>query len=546
MKEYDENDVVLEDRKAGKDTDFVNAAEAQIVLMNGMIEYLKKKQQELADITYNSEKFKFPAYADFKKSLDDCIKVLENNQSGYEKVAGAIDNLKEKSNDYMHDALSGNEGYFGPVTQAYFVVEDINKKSPIFNTAYLNTRVALAHTKGFGNTSIARVKAKKAGSRATKEYNFESMCMMAESQNKIRKTVKDISYTFNQNYSRNEKKDSYMFIKKNPKVSDLAKSFVLSEYLDKAYDTNIMLAGNVDDLKTIKRLENRSTYKKIKKEIDILSKNQLFIDCIMAKGKKAFSEWADIERKTDRFVDEYEETFRLMGGNDTDLLIEQIMGVRQLASDRLEEVLADKNSVKELGDKVYLFPDGGRNVDIMVVLANDYIQSVDDKLDDNGNVKPEVITNAKNQAMEEFMNIATSTYNNVGKIVALQILGDPKNRQLLNNMAMADKEPKAVFNDLSTQISEYLSGKGMFDFDLGAAGDKKCISNVKKVINDSKFKDVMLKEFKNKQIDMSKVFKGKQQDVNKVSSDAGNKSFDADKMKNIAKKVRSENAMGKR
>ena len=49
-----------------------------------------------------------------------------------------------------------------------------------FKTAYTNSRVVLSYTKGFANTPIAGVKAKKANKPATKGYNFESMCKMAE------------------------------------------------------------------------------------------------------------------------------------------------------------------------------------------------------------------------------------------------------------------------------------------------------------------------------------------------------------------------------
>ena len=80
-----------------------------------------------------------------------------------------------------------------------------------------------------------------------------------------------------------------MFIKKNPKVTDLAKYFVLSECLDKAYSPETALASNVNDLKKVKSLALKYTTKRIEKEIDTLAKNQLFIDCIKTK------EYVDID-----------------------------------------------------------------------------------------------------------------------------------------------------------------------------------------------------------------------------------------------------------
>ncbi len=545
MKEIDDisvdnvnvNGVDNKEVNEGKDTDFVNAAQAQFVLMTGMASYMKKKQQELLDLVNSDRsKFRFIGYTELKKSLDNRIKSLEDPSSSFEEIASATYELIEKTDGYMRDWSSGNEGYNGPITKAYFVVYDMNEKLNAFKIAYTNTRMMLSHTKGFGNTSLAKVMASKGDKPATKEYNFDSMCRMAEYQNEIRKNVKEVSYTFNDMYSRDGRKDSYMFIKKNPKVTDLAKYFVLSECLDKAYSPETTLASNVNDLKKVKALVTKYTTKRIEKEIDRLSKNQLFIDCIKTKGKKAFSSWAAVEKKTDKFVEEYEETIRLMGGNDIELLVEQSMGVRRLASDRLEEILNDKKAVKDFTEnKPYLFPSNDKKINIMAVLMNDYIADSEvPAADEMGNVNKEVLTEATKNAEEELFNISSSTYNNVGKIVALQILTDPKNRQFLNECAIANKEPNKVLEELAEHVSEFLVSKSVFDYDLGAVGDKKCISNVKKILKDSKFKSTMLKEFQSKQLENAIEQNAHENDY----------AFDQASMINIAKKVKKEAGPG--
>jgi hypothetical protein len=327
-----------------------------------------------------------------------------------------------------------------------------------------------------------------------------------------------------------------MLLKKKPKVNDLAKYFVLSEVLDKAFSPEITLASSVNDLKTIKALEDKYTTKRIQKDIDDLAKNQLFLDCLKNKGNKAFSSWAVVEKKTDKFVSDYEEALRLMGGTDITLLIEQAMGVRQLASDRLEDVLANESAVADLKSKAYLFPRNEKNIGIMTILVNDYLsaQEFDEKgkirsVSQNGNISQEMLLEAKKQAAEDFSNISMSVYNNVSKIIALQILSNPKNRQFLNECAIANKKPEEVLNELTDYISKFIENKNVFDYDLGAKGDEKCFNNVKKILKDTKFKTTIFKEYQAKQA--AAKLEQKNPEVNKES-------LDLNKKINIAKSVK--------
>ncbi len=506
-------------------TNPVNAAEANLTIRKALIDYVRNVCEAYDRYSVDG-KIHHGSYKIFRKSLKAFSDVINNKSATYNEIYKAMRILDQDARSFEYDPSTNSDTYIQARLNAAMLIVDFRENLTLFKSALNNTRIPLMYVRfkegiGYGNATFEEVEAmqeaKKKSDKQYRTYDAGVMLKIAELQNKVKEKIDPLSYTMKESYSPLRKKDDYLTVKKNASMTDLAKYYVLNKYLHKAFSIDCSVGDNYGDLKMISRISQ----KRIKSEYTALAKDPLFIDCINKniKDENAFSKWEVIESR----ADEYTNMYRMMGGDDLDLLVEQAMGTRNMLTDRIEDEYAELLSV-ENGEEV----DGISKGDVQSYkenATNFYLTDVpdDSKMDKNAmmnDFKFKMYTvllkdheGSMEKALNEYGELRYSTYEKVGRILALQILNDPKNRSFLSEMAkenlvsreVAQKEESkdeskynVEFEKLVKHCTEYLDRKQCFDFELDAKGNAKCETTIKKVLKDSKLRKNLLKSYKEK------------------------------------------------
>ena len=434
---------------------FIDGAAAFDAVRNGVMSWIIGIDDKINGLAKNSpdDRYRTDAYKRFTKAVSTLRKNISNDKCKQNDIVNAFYELKDAANAYKskHDEPKNELGK----TIADIRNDVAGNIETIANT-YDNARRAVMF-EGNGKVSYANLPAgdimrhqaelmEKYGIRdSSKEYDFEKMNEISKAQLELRKKIAKISPTLEKEYEFSKSRSAYLKIKKNAKVSDLARYYVCSRYLDNVYSPLKCITDADNNVEEIKSYVDKFDAKSVKKEIEVLSKNKLFKACVEKGGKNAFSEWLAIENESDTLKTEYETMLNDMGGNDPIALSEYAMNTRTL-----------------YGDDITF----GNRREVAGLICED-----------------------------------------VGKVIALQILTDPKSRNVLNAAALDIRDGKDRLKELAESASNYLKSKGYFNYRAGAENDAKCAAKIKDVLSSGRIKSNIMKNFE--QLQTAKIKEAK-------------------------------------
>ena len=422
---------------------FVDGAAAFDAVRNGIMSWIIGIDDKINDLAKNSpdDRYRTDAYKRFTKAVSTLRKNISNENCKQNDIVNAFYELKDAADAYKskHDEPKNEMGK----TIAGLRNDVADNIKTIANT-YDNARRAVMF-EGNGKVSYANLPAgdimrhsaelmEKYGIRdSSKEYDFDKMNEISKAQLDLRKKIARISPTLEKEYEFSKSRSAYLKIKKNAKVSDLARYYVCSRHLDNVYSPLKCVTDAEKNVEEIKSYVDKFDAKSVKKEIEVLSKNKLFKACVEKGGKNAFAEWLAIENESDALKTEYENMLDEMGGKDNDALSEYAMNKRTL-----------------YGDNITF----GNRREVAGLICED-----------------------------------------VGNVIALQILTDPKSRNVLNAAALDARDGKDRLKELAESASNYLKSKGYFNYRAGAENDAKCAAKIKDVLSSGRIKSNIMKNF---------------------------------------------------
>ena len=437
---YDEDFVLAEHKKADI---YIEGAAAFNTARSGIMEWIIALDDRLKDITPGSpdERYRTDAYRRFELAISTLRRNISDESCRQNDVVMAFYGLQDAAKAY-------SKNHDEPDNELGRVIRDIRKNitdniETMANT-YDNARRAVM-SEGNGKVSYANLPAgdimlhqmelieKYGFGDSVKEYNYEAMNEISKAQLSLRKKIAGISPTLEKEYEFSRGRSDYLKIKKNAKVSDLARYYVCSRYLDDVYSPYKCVLNSQENLSVIKESVKNFNTGSVKKEIERLADNKLFKACVENGGKNAFNDWFAIESESDALKTEYERLLDEFGGSDMTRLTEYAMNIRELQGDD--------------------------------------------------------ITNSNRE------EIAGYVCEDVGKIIALQILTDPKNRVELNAACLEARESRDRLKELAESAGDYLKSKGYFNYRAGAENDEKCASKIRDVLSGSRIKANILKDF---------------------------------------------------
>lgn len=446
------------ERKAKQAMHFVNGVTAFETVRNGVQNWIVDVEASMKRIENDAGKdvYQTEQYQNLKTSIEEFKRILHDDAAPQKEVTEAFLHLNNAALTYMKQEHSSKNK---TVTTCSLLAKKIVENIELLGNTYDNARRAIMFGEKDGKISYADLPAGDVLLRARelqekfhlggpdKEYDFEKMKDVSKEQITFKKKIRKISPTLAKHYEPSQNRNKYMDLKKDIKITDFARYFVCSRHLDKMYDAEKSLAENPQGIDSLKALNQSFDASQVRKEMDALAKNPLFKNCLKSYGKKAFTEWAKIEDKSDALKVAYQSQLQAWGGNDVSKLTDVMMQFRTGVGSMLE-------------------------------------------------------------SQEGIEHTANRICQNLGIIVALQVLTDPKARTILNEAAMTDMNQEHVLFKMIQQTEQYLQEKGFFKHGAGADAEMKCRKEIQAVLKSDSIKTRL----------MSHYMKGQKQNAKKVPS----------------------------